>query len=89
MYLKEFRERLNLTQNELSLKLDKSIIKKGLLKVWEEARYDKDFDYIDFTELCVKYGFDVDEVVGSHTSTQIQFKKQLIDNFKYQLELII
>ena len=70
-------------------KLDKSIIKKGLLKVWEEARYDKDFDYIDFTELCVKYGFDVDEVVGSHTSTQIQFKKQLIDNFKYQLELII
>mgnify|MGYP006316156589 FL=1 len=70
-------------------KLDKSIIKKGLLKVWEEARYDKDFDYIDFTELCVKYGFDVDEVVGSHTSTQIQFKKQLVDNFKYQLELII
>ena len=70
-------------------KLDKTRIKKGLYKVWQEARYDKDFDYIDFTELCVKYGFDVDEVVGSHTSTQIQFKKQLIDNFKYQLELII
>ena len=70
-------------------KLDKSIIKKGLCKVWKESKYDEDFDYIDFTELCEKYGFDSDEVVGSHTSTQIQFKKQLIDNYKYQLELII
>ena len=70
-------------------KLDKSIIKKGLLKVWEEARYDKDFDYIDFTELCVKYGFDVDEVVGSHTFNQIQYKKYQVGNLNYQLQLII
>ena len=70
-------------------KLDKSIIKKGLLKVWEEARYDKDFDYIDFTELCEKYGFDVNEVVGSHTFNQIQYKKYQVGNLNYQLQLII
>ena len=56
-------------------KLDKLIIKKGLSKVWQEARYDKDFDYIDFTELCQKYGFEADDVVESHASTQIKFKK--------------
>lgn len=69
-------------------KLDKSIIKKGLYKVWQEAIYDKDFDYIDFTELCEKYGFEADEVVGSQVSTQIQFKKCQAGNFN-QLELII
>ena len=70
-------------------KLDKSIIKEGLCRVWQEAIYDKDFDYIDFTDLCEKYGFEADEVVGSHVSTQIQFKKCRSGNFSYQLELII
>lgn len=70
-------------------KLEKSVIKEGLVKVWIDAKYDEDFDYIDFSELCNKFGFKADEVVGSDTSTQIHFKKQLIDNYKYQLELII
>ena len=69
-------------------KLDKLIIKKGLSKVWQEARYDKDFDYIDFTELCQKYGFEVDDVVESHASAQIKFKKYQVGK-NYQLELII
>ena len=69
-------------------KLDKLIIKKGLSKVWQEARYDKDFDYIDFTELCQKYGFEADDVVESHASTQIKFKKYQVGK-NYQLELII
>ncbi len=70
-------------------KLDKSIIKEGLCRVWQEAIYDKDFDYIDFTDLCEKYGFEADKVVGSHASTQIQFKKCQAGKFNYQLELII
>ena len=69
-------------------KLDKLIIKKGLSKVWQEARYDKDFDYIDFTELCQKYGFEADDVVESHASAQIKFKKYQVGK-NYQLELII
>ena len=70
-------------------KLDKSIIKKGLYKVWQEARYDKDFDYIDFIELCEKYGFDVDDVVGSYSFNQIQYKKYQVGKLNYQLEIII
>ena len=70
-------------------KLDKLIIKKGLSKVWQEARYDKDFDYIDFIELCEKYGFDVDDVVGSYSFNQIQYKKYQVGNLNYQLQLII
>ena len=89
----QYNQGNNYLENEVLLfeleRLDREIIKTGLKKVWDEAKYDEDFDYVDFSELCTKYGFDADEVVGSHTSTQIQFKKQLIDNFKYQLELII
>ncbi|KLD97543.1 hypothetical protein [Aliarcobacter butzleri] len=70
-------------------KLDKSIIKEGLCRVWQKAIYDKDFDYLDFTELCEKYGFEADKVLGSHASTQIQFKKCQAGKFNYQLELII
>ena len=70
-------------------KLDKLIIKKGLSKVWQEARYDKDFDYIDFIELCEKYGFDVDDVVGSYSFNQIQYKKYQVGKLNYQLEIII
>ena len=70
-------------------KLDKTRIKKGLYKVWQEARYDKDFDYIDFIELCEKYGFDVDDVVGSYSFNQIQYKKYQVGKLNYQLEIII
>ena len=70
-------------------KLDKTRIKKGLYKVWQEVRYDKDFDYIDFIELCEKYGFDVDDVVGSYSFNQIQYKKYQVGKLNYQLEIII
>lgn len=80
-------------ENEILLleleRLDRKIIKSGLKKVWDESKYDEDFDYIDFSELCMKYGFEADKVVVSHESVPIQFKKYKIDTYKYQLELII
>lgn len=83
----------NYFENEVLLleleRLDRKIIKIGLKKVWDEAKYDEDFDYIDFTDLCEKYGFDADEVVGSHTFNQIQYKKYQVGNLNYQLQLII
>ena len=83
----------NYLENEVLLfeleRLDREIIKTGLKKVWEEARYDKDFDYIDFIELCEKYGFDVDDVVGSYSFNQIQYKKYQVGKLNYQLEIII
>ena len=82
----------NYLENEVLLfeleRLDREIIKTGLKKVWDEAKYDEDFDYVDFTELCQKYGFEADDVVESHASTQIKFKKYQVGK-NYQLELII
>ncbi len=79
---------LNMINNLELQKLDKITIKNGLIKLWKESVYDKEFDYIDFSKLCTKYGFEADDVVGSHASTQIKFKKHQIGN-SYQLELII
>ena len=83
----------NYLENEVLLfeleRLDREIIKTGLKKVWDEAKYDEDFDYVDFSELCTKYGFEPDKVVGSHASAVIKFKKYKIDTYKYQLELLI
>ena len=83
----------NYLENEVLLfeleRLDREIIKTGLKKVWDEAKYDEDFDYVDFSELCTKYGFEPDKVVCSHASALIQFKKYKIDTYKYQLELLI
>lgn len=42
---------------------DKSTIKIGLRRVWEDALEDYDFDEIDFAELCEKFGFLIEEVM--------------------------
>ena len=48
-------------ENEVMLlelkKFDRKAIEIGLKNVWKESKYDEDFDYIDFSELCTKYGF--------------------------------
>ena len=75
--------------NNLELqKLDKITIKNGLIKLWKESVYDKEFDYLDFVDLCNKFGFEADKVVVSDTFAQIKFKKYKVDKY-YQLELII
>ena len=46
------------------LKYDRNKIKTGLKKVWEDAMDDKEFDLQDFQDLCHKYGFEMDDVLG-------------------------
>jgi len=56
---------LNKIEDELTLqKLDKQTIKRGLKKVWGDALFDKEFDLQDFQDLCHKYGFEMDDVLG-------------------------
>lgn len=47
--------------------LERSVLLRGLQKVWEDALEDFDFDEIDFRELCEKFGFTVGEVMGENT----------------------
>lgn len=46
-------------------RLDKLILLKGLQKTWEDAKEDFDFDETDFQELCEKFEFTVEEVMGN------------------------
>ena len=54
-------------------KVDKKTIKKGLKEVWNEAKYNNDFDNKDFEELCCKFKLNTREVVGSDTLAQRKF----------------
>ena len=69
-------------------KLPKESIKKALKKVWEDSKYDLDFDYLDFEELCCEFEFDANEVVGSQTFEEPKFFKHQVNNKHYQLELL-
>lgn len=46
---------------------DNNTIKEGLKNVWIDAFEDFDFDEKDFQELCEKFGFTVNEVMGENT----------------------
>ena len=69
-------------------KLPKESIKKALKKVWEDSKYDLDFDYLDFEELCCKFGFNANEVVGSHAFEEPQLTKYQVEIGQYQLKLL-
>ena len=69
-------------------KVDKKTIKKGLKEVWNEAKYNNDFDNKDFEELCCKFKFNAREVVGSDTLAQLKFSKSQVSNKHSQLELL-
>ncbi len=69
-------------------KMPKKLIKKALKKVWEDSKYDLDFDYLDFEELCCEFEFDANEVVGSQTFEEPKFFKHQVNNKHYQLELL-
>ena len=69
-------------------KLNRDILKKGLKDVWDDAKYDSDFDFEDFEELCSKFMFNAREVVGSDTLAQLKFSKSQVSDKHSQLELL-
>lgn len=75
--------------DELDLqKIDKKTIKIGLAKVWQDALTDTTFDIIDFEELCAKFKFKPDEVLGYNPYTIPPMAKENCNNGNYQLILI-
>ena len=69
-------------------KVDKKTIKKGLKEVWNEAKYNNDFDNKDFEELCCEFGFNANEVVGSHAFEEPKLSKYKVENGQFQLQLL-
>lgn len=75
--------------NDIELhKLDKTIIKDGLKKMWLESLYDEEFDYIDFTELCSKFGFEVSEIFEIATINLQKYRKEQALNCSSQLAIV-
>lgn len=75
--------------DELDLqKIDKKTIKIGLAKVWQDALTDTTFDIIDFEELCKKFQFKPDEVLGYNPYAIPPMAKEICNNGNYQLILI-
>ena len=87
--MKEYYEIFEKIIDELDLqKIDKKTIKIGLAKVWQDALTDTTFDIIDFEELCAKFKFKPDEVLGYNPYTIPPMAKEICNNGNYQLILI-
>ena len=69
-------------------RFDSQTIMTGLKKVWSEVKYDQDFDHEDFEELCCKFGFTSNEVVGSHTFEEPKLSKYEVETGQFQLQLL-
>lgn len=59
-------------------------MEKGLNLVWAEALTDHEFDWLDFVDLCEKYGFDANEISKSKSKGEIDISgfAQLVLDFE-------
>ena len=69
-------------------KVDSKTMILGLQKVWEDLKYDQDFDYEDFAELCCKFGYTPNAVVGSHALEEPQLSRYQVEIGQFQLKLL-
>jgi len=69
-------------------KIDKETIKAGLIRVWQDALTDTTFDIIDFEQLCEKFMFKPNELLGYDPYTIPAMAKESCNNGNYQLVLI-
>ena len=75
--------------DELNLqKIDKESIKVGLTKVWQDALTDTTFDIMDFEELCKRFQFDLNEILGYDHKIIPLMAKESCNNGNYQLVFI-
>ena len=84
-HIESFEEILD----ELDLqKIDKETIKVGLAKVWQDAITDTTFDILDFEELCRKFQFQPNEILGYDPKNVPLMAKESCNNGNYQLILV-
>jgi hypothetical protein len=75
--------------DEIDLKkIDIETIKVGLIRVWQDALTDTTFDIIDFEQLCEKFMFKPNELLGYDPYTIPAMAKESCNNGNYQLVLI-
>jgi len=68
-------------------KFDKETIRTGLIKVWEDTRFDNNFFYDDFKDLCKKFDINAKKLLGSKV-IDIKTKVELTQSGNFQLVLL-
>ena len=87
--IKEDSEAFEKILDEIDLKkIDIGTIKVGLIGVWKDALTDTTFDIIDFEQLCEKFMFKPNELLGYDPYTIPVMAKESCNNGNYQLVLI-
>lgn len=70
-------------------KIDKTILKNGLRKVWEDAIGDHlEFDFEDFQDLCCQFGFNPMDILIYDPFIVPQMSKETCNNSNYQVVLV-
>jgi len=69
-------------------KLDKETLKKGLKRVWEEAKFDEDFDLEDLKNLCSKYNINLYNVIKKEELESPNFGSYELKNGTKQTFLV-
>ncbi len=74
--------------NDDLMKFDKNTLERGLKKVWEDLKYDLDFDYFDMEYLCKKFGLEVSEIVENEAINLQMYKKEQTESGNSQLVFV-
>ena len=69
-------------------KFDKDTIKKGLQTIWNNSILEEDFDYFDMEYLCIKFGFEVSEIIGTKVINLQKYKKEQAESGHSQLVFV-
>lgn len=70
-------------------KIDQKDIKKGLIKISEDILdLKEDFDFEDFSNLCIKFGFESSEIIGFGPEEVPQMEPVIDENGNFQMILI-
>lgn len=57
-------------------KFDKSIIRKGIQKIYDNLIFEENFYLDDINYLCEKFGFVIDDILKNNISKTLNFKKE-------------
>lgn len=70
-------------------KFDRNALESGLKAVWEESRFDDDFDFDDLKYLCDKFNCDISKITGNESNENFQkYKKEQTESGHSQLVFV-
>ncbi|MGI6723601.1 MAG: hypothetical protein ACOX39_04385 [Arcobacteraceae bacterium] len=70
-------------------KFDRNALEEGLISLWEESKFDDDFDFDDMKYLCDKFNCDISKITGNKSNDDVQkYKKEQTESGHSQLVFV-